>query len=300
VDCIGKRKQIKILRGVNVEYHSMLVAAEEFQVLLPSYDTEYIATLNTVFNNPDVPYEEHRRTGAVREISISYPQLNILAGVQPSYFVSTFPEEAWTTGFARRILMIYAAEGKFQDLFQGGEEPEEGPGWSALLGALSHISNMYGCMSWEPAAAEMLAKWHRAKGPPTPTHSKLVSAVAGTGGMVIREYDVQRALSWLLFAEKRMPDVFREMVGKSDSQIIDELHYMVALEQGGKGKGERLNGTIHPVQTSTVWEFLRQRVPSDKIEKIIVSAERAGIIFHPGGATDLWQAKPITSVRGVE
>ena len=308
VDNLAKARQLKMLKAGNVDYCSLLIAAEEFQVLLPSYDTEYIATLNEVFNNPDMPYVEHRRTGAVKDISIDRPQLNILAGVQPSYFVSTFPEEAWTTGFARRIIMIYALEGKFQELFQDSDDLRESPEWEALRTQLGQISCLYGQCSWEPTGAELLAKWHRAKGPPAPTHSKLVhynnsrtmfviklaivSAVARSGGLVISEYDVQRALSWLLNAEKLMPDVFREMIGKSDSQVIDELHYMMVMEVG-RGKGK-------PLSTAVLWEFLRQRVPSEKIEKILLSAERAGIIFHPGGAQDLWLPKPITSPRGVE
>jgi len=310
VDVIGKSKQFKMLKGVNVSYHSLLIAAEEFQVLLPTYDVEYIATLNTIFNNPDVPYQEHRRTGSVREISIENPQLNILGGVQPSYFVATFPEEAWATGFARRILMIYAAEGKFQDLFQDAQDPRDTGEWIVLRAQLSHISAMYGQCSWEQAGADMLANWHRAKGPPTPTHSKLVhynnsrtmfaiklaivSAVSRTGEIVISEYDVRRALTWLLKAEERMPDVFREMIGKSDSQIIDELHYMMVQEQS------KSKGAPKALPTSALWEFLRQRVPSEKIEKIMLSAERSGVIAHPGGAADLWLAKPITGVRGVE
>lgn len=307
IDALAEAKQTKLVKGANLQYSSLLVAAEEFQVLLPSYDTEFISTLNAIYNNPDIPYEEHRRTGAVKKISIELPQLNILAGVQPAYFVSTFPEEAWSTGLARRIIMIYASEGKFQELFTDGEEPEDSEHWEQLQLQLAQISHLYGCCKWHESAAQLLADWHRAKGPPTPTHSKLlgynnsrtmfaiklaiVSAVARTGQLIISDEDVQRGLSWLLNAERLMPDVFREMIGKSDSQVIDELHYMVIQEQARTRKA---------VPTSLVWEFLRQRVPSEKIDKIVQSALKAGVLFNPGGAPDLWQAKPLSSVRGVE
>lgn len=307
VDALGKAKQFRITKAGNMEYHSMLIAAEEFQVLLPSYDLEYIATLCEVFNNPDIPYEEHRRTGAVREISIERPQLNILGGVQPSYFVATFPEEAWSTGLARRIIMIYASEGKFQDLFTNVEDPKDSPIWTALLTQLGQLSALAGQCTWEASGADVLAKWHREKGPPIPTHSKLtgyknsrtmfaiklsiISAVARSGQLLIAEFDVRRALVWLLAAERLMPDVFREMIGKSDTQVIDELHYMMVMRQAELRK---------PLQTHMLWEFLRQRVPSEKIEKILLSAERSGVLFHPAGAPDLWQAKALTEVRGVE
>lgn len=308
VDSLAKTRQLKMKKEGNIVYNSMQIIAEEFQVLLPNYDTEMIATLNEIFNNPEMPYEEVRRTGSVKEISIENPQLNILAGVQPSYFVSTFPEEAWTTGFARRIIMIYAAEGKFQELFQEDtEEIKDTALWKTLVEQLGQISNMYGQMAWEPAAATKLATWHRAKGPPVPMHSKLthynnsrtmfiiklsiVSAVSRSGAYIITEYDVGRAMTWLLDAEAKMPDVFREMVGKSDTQVIDELHYMVVMEENRGGKA---------LQTKVLWDFLRQRVPSDKIEKILLSAERSGLVFHPADAPDLWRGKPIEKPRGVE
>lgn len=110
----------------------------------------------------------------------------------------------------------------------------------------------------------------------------IVSAVAGTGQLVIRDQDVVRALSWLLAAESKMPDVFREMLGKSDSQVIDEMHYMVTMLYAKTKKA---------VGTTLLWEFLRQRVPSEKIEKILLTAERSGALVHPGGAQDLWVPK---------
>ncbi len=143
VDAIAAASQFKMVKGANIKYHSLLIAAEEFQVLLPHYDEEYIGTLNEIFNNPDAPYEEMRRTGSVKSISIEYPQLNILAGVQPSYFASTFPEHAWSTGLARRIIMVHAAEGKFQDLFQAEtEEIIDGTGWKGLQSKLSSVSGL--------------------------------------------------------------------------------------------------------------------------------------------------------------
>lgn len=308
VDSIAKASQLKLFKGINYKYHSLLIAAEEFQVLLPHYDEEYIGTLNQIFNNPDVPYEEIRRTGSVKEISIENPQLNILAGVQPSYFVSTFPEHAWTTGFARRIIMVYAAEGKFQDLFQSEEdEIVGGATWKTLQNILSKISVLYGQVSWEPNAADKLAQWHRAKGPPAPTHSKLVhynnsrtmfaiklaiiSAISRSQELIITEHDVERALTWLIEAEALMPDVFREMAGKSDASIIDELQFML-LDYKMK---MRKSAT-----TDIIWDFMRQRVPSEKIDKIIQTAERSGVIFHPADAPDLWEAKAIKNPRGVE
>src|SRR5262249_4747742 len=85
-------------------YHSLCVAAEEFSVMLPGYDLEYIGALNKIYNNP-VKHSERRRAASVKELTIEFPQLNILAGVQPGWLGSVFPEEAWSTGLASRMIM---------------------------------------------------------------------------------------------------------------------------------------------------------------------------------------------------
>lgn len=298
VDSLAKAKSVRIVKEGVVTYHSMLVAAEEFEVLLPNYDKEYIATLNYMFNSPDIPYEEIRRTGSVREVKIDLPQLNILAGVQPSYFVSTFPEEAWTTGFARRIIMIYAHETPFQELF--GESHDREDLRQAMLLRLARMSQLYGQMLWDPQGAERIADWHRAKGPPRPEHSKLVhynnsrtmlltklcmvSAISRTGDLVIDDLDVRRGLEWLIAAEKLMPDIFREMIGKSDTQVIEELHlFMTSIWAKNK---------MAPVRGDLVWAFLSQRLPSEKVEKVLMLAERANIIQRVAGTQELWKPVP--------
>lgn len=299
VDWLAKAKSIKLPKfGPPILYHSLLIGAEEFQVLLPNYDQEYIATLNQIFNNPELPYTESRRTGTVKEISIELPQINILAGVQPSYFVSTFPEEAWTTGFARRIIMIYAHEGPFQEAFQIIEEDKVLR--KEITSQLAQMSLLFGQCKWEPEAAERFANWHRLKGPPRPKHTKLahynnsrtmfiaklsiVSAVSRANELVIREVDVNRSLEWLLEAERVMPDIFREMIGRSDSQVIEEM-YLYLLAMYNKEKQKAITG-------DKLRQFLLQRVPHDKVEGLLQAADKANIIGRVAGSEDLWIPKP--------
>lgn len=294
IDRLGKSKNMRQIKGLAdpYVYNTLLIAAEEFQVLLPDYDTEYIATLNEMFNNPAY-YDEERRTGRVQEILIEQPQLNILGGVQPSYFVSTFPEEAWSTGFARRIIMVYANEAPTVELFTNVDEDPVLR--KSMLGQLNHISGMFGQMGWRPAAREALVSWATKSllgGPPFPEHSKLihytnsrlmfavklamVACVARSGGMVIEAADVTRAIGWLVEVEKKMVDVFREMLGKSDSAVMDELHYAVTRLYLAKRQ--------KPVHSEVIYEFLRQRVPSEKVDRIFIIAARSGIIANPDQA----------------
>ena len=286
--------------GSLVTYHSLLVAAEEFGVLLPAYDQEFIANLNKIFNNPS-KYSERRRTGNVRKLDIPLPQLNILAGVSPSYFTGTFPEEAWSTGFARRIIMVYSSETPFKELWSGGGEDEALR--RRVLSRLSHLASLYGPMSWHADAADELASWHRAGkgkgGPPVPTHSKLehynrsrtmhavklaiISAISRTGALVIEHVDVKRAIAWLTFAEVGMPDIFRAMVGRSDVQVMEELHYFVQA-QWAREKQQAVKGEV-------LRKFLMTRIPHDKVESLLEAVDRANIVARVAG-TDTWLPRP--------
>ncbi len=286
--------------GRIVTYHSLLIAAEEFGVLLPSYDQEFIAKINYIFNNPQ-HYSERRRTGTVRKLDIELPQLNLLAGASPSYFVGTFPEVAWSTGLARRIIMIYSSEAPFKELWQSTPDTDELR--ESILQKLSLLAGLYGQVSWTTEAADEIGLWHRSGGgkggQPVPTHSKLehyarsrtmhaiklaiISAVARTCHLVVEAIDVRRAIAWLLEAEALMPDIFRAMVGKSDVQIIEELYYFV--------QAQFARSRSQPVSGETVRRFLTSRIPHDKIESLLAAADRANIVAKIVG-TDTWLPRP--------
>jgi hypothetical protein len=298
LDTLAKAKSIRLVpKGPAITYHSLLVAAEEFQVLLPAFDQEFIGALNSIYNNKPL-HEEARRYGPTRELAIPFPQFNILGGAQPSYFVSTFPEEAWTTGFARRIIMIYSNEVPYKDLFH---EPEIEEALRArVLYRLGQISALFGEMIFSQEAASHLAQWHKSGGPPVPQHSKLahynrsrsmfalklstISGVSRTGKLEIDLIDVKRAIAWLVEAEGLMPDIFREMIGRSDSQIVEELHYYMI----NKFNKERQK----PIISSDIMRFLMMRCPVEKAETIFRMAERANVIARVAGTEDLFVPRP--------
>lgn len=289
------------------KYHSLLIAAEEFSVLLPSYDMEYIGTLNGIWSNPS-EHEETRRHGPKRETKIENPTLNMLGGAQPTWLASLFPEEAWGTGLARRLFMVYSTDTPHRGLFY---EPEIDPNTRRdLLLRLGEFSRLYGQMKWEPEANEMLAKWYDSGSPnmggnPVPQHTKLqhynksrgyfsiklsiIAACSRSNEMIIRAEDVDRALGWMLQAERYMPDIFRAMLGKSDRDVIDEMHTYV---MGKFGKDR------NPVAVEDIRRFMLERVPHDKVEGIIQSAERANLIARVAGTgTDEKPAQYVPKAR---
>jgi hypothetical protein len=304
VDNLGKAKLKRMIPGCppGYSYSSLLVAAEEFGALFPNYDTEFLGTLNKIYNNP-TEHTEERRTGNVRELDIKFPQLNIIGGEQPGRLAEMYPETFWSTGFASRTIMVYSEGLPPTDLFQDVEE--DLPARTRLHEALEYCSKLYGQMRWHPDAAEKLNTWHKAGGPPTPQHTKLahynkrrtnlhapklamLSAISRTGGLLIDPIDVTRAIEWMIEAEASMPDIFRAMAAKSDTVVIEELYYYV---QSVWARQQR-----QPVHVSYMWEFLRSRAPSERIGKIIEVAERAGVFERLGG-TDTYIPRPTLDHR---
>jgi hypothetical protein len=112
----------------------------------------------------------------------------------------------------------------------------------------------------------------------------ICSCVAATGELVIREADVSRAIRWLTEAEALMPDIFRSMIGKSDMQVIEELHFFMSTVWA-KDRGK-------PLHISFMTRFLAERVPSDKIAKIIDVAEKMNVIVRVGGTQDQYIPRP--------
>ena len=290
LDDLVKAKQVFLpTNGPALEYHSMAAFAEEVGVLIPAYDQTFLTRLNALYNNPD-EYSESRRHGPVRELVLKNPQLNLLAGAQPGWMQETLPETAWSGGFTSRLIMVYASESPFRELFM--EENNTTGVKSRLLSQLEQLTRLNGACQLSAEAAARLAEWHRLGGPPAPTHSKLeyyknrrttlhvvklamIAAVSRTKALVIDLEDVDRAIGWLIQAEAVMPDIFRAMVGRSDAQVIEELHfYLTALWRAAK---------LKPIPEEKLFHFLHQRVPSEKVEKIIMIAERSNVIARIAG-----------------
>ena len=284
-----------------IEYHTMLIAASEFGVLVPSHDLEFLSVLNYVYDNPK-SYREERRTMA-RSIDISNPQLVILAATQPGYLAATLPEEAWSMGTTSRLIMVYSGTCKHVPLFSKGENRQEE--FKALAESLGAMSERVGAFQWDADAAKEIERWYLGGCDPVPEHSKLthyngrrilhilklcmISAMSRSPKLRITLLDLTRAKDWLLAAEATMPDIFKEMVSKSDGQVIQEMHFFM-WQIWVKDK--------KPVHESRIINFLSQRVPSEKIHRVIEIAERSNVISRMAG-TQTYTPRPKNS-HGLE
>lgn len=269
-------------------FHSVAVASSEFGVLVPAHDLEFLNVLNDVFDNPS-SFKEKRRVS--KSVDITAPGLNLIAGTQPGYLANLLPEEAWTMGFMSRIIMVYASSTPQVDLFDVVERPPV----AGMQEQLNSLLALYGCGSWTDDAKAEFITWYKGGMKPVPEHSKLanynsrrvlhalklclISAVSRTGKIQIDVPDVLRALAWLHEAERVMPDVFREMVQRSDAQVIADLHFFMWRDW-----------LVHkkPIPIVKIIHFLQAQVPSDKIDRIIETAVRANIIQRVPGENNMF------------
>lgn len=289
IDELVKAERLKIPeKGAPLEFHSLIVAAEEFGVFLSSYDPAFVSTLNDIYNCSDA-FTERRRTGSSKESNITLPVLNILAGVQPGWLATMFPEEAWSLGLTSRMIMIYGAPGEPTSQFVQVQDHRITRG--KIIEALSNLSEMYGPLKWDPEAKQRIDSWQMDRGPDMPTHSKLVSylprrflhavklsmvsSVSRTQRLgYIELVDVNRAIAWLTEAEKVMPDIFRSMLGRSDHEVIEEMYRHLVELYGMSGK--------KPIHQKRLYMFLSQRVPHEKVDGLLDLAQKLNMIESTG------------------
>jgi hypothetical protein len=185
-------------------------------------------------------------------------------------------------GFTQRLLLIYSMERVKTSLF--GDYSARDAQERTLVRSMEALAMQMGQLQWEPKAAEAFSNWHAAGGPPIPDHARLthyvnrrtqfmlklmlISSASRGEAPVVTAFDYERALAWLLAAEDVMPDVFREMVQKSDVHVINELmRFVWQLYLRSKGK------SIHEARLHA---FMAERVPSEKVPHILALAIRAG------------------------
>lgn len=302
VDELDDSTSTRLYKFGTYVYHTLLIGAEEFEVLLPFYDPNFISLFNDLWNVKS-EHIEKRRHGPAKVVTIKNPQIHMLGGAQPSYFVAHFPEEAWTTGLARRTIMIYADSAPLKDPFE--KTPNLNMLKDKILKRLGFISDVYGEVKVGAAARRIMTDWHMSGRAPEPNHSKLaaynttrfeflvklslISSVSRSLDMIIEEFDVKRAMEWLLEAEKFMPDIFRAMIGRSDTQVLEELHRFVYASW---------NRDKSPVRTPRIIEFLSARLPSEKVDRTFQVAQGAGIIARAANTVDSWIPRPKFFMNG--
>lgn len=297
-----EESQRTIVNGTGATIVSPLaIACREFGVLIPKHDAAFLGDLTDIYDNPPI-YSAPRRTS--KSVIIQKPCINILAAATPDFLYDLLPESAWGQGFTSRLLFIYGAHiDKERDIFNKRKELHFG----SLLAKLVEIFNeLQGEFEWSPDAQREMNLWYNSGRKPVPNYGRLVhylgrrdthclkltmiSSVSAEHGLLITKSDFERALHWLLEAEKTMPDVFRAMVQKSDKQLLDDLHWHAYTKYASIARDKR-----KPITEGEMFVFLEDRATSDKIPRLIESAVKSGR-FRRGKYPDEYVPQPLTGV----
>jgi len=271
-------------------YHSAFLAVSELQDLVRDHDTALLGALHSLYDCLPMITEE-RRYRADNPIKIPRGQISLLGGTTPAYIGRTFPAAAWDEGFMARTIIIYSADLIEPDLF-GGDGISDGLDAdlaSDLIGDLRLIGRLNGRFEFSDDAKAAIILWQKTGQMPKPTHPKLehyctrrmrhviklcmIASADRSDDMIIQVEDFQEALGWLHEAEVQMPNIFLEIVGKSDSQVLNELYHFV------KGLWEFPTTKGQAIRRGQIVNFLRSKVPAMQIDKIIDIAVEAELII---------------------
>ena len=303
LDALAASRQTYLISPTEIlTYHSMSIAADELGVLLPAHDLSFMSVMNKLFDNVSL-YKETRRGRDGDDLEMENPQTTLLAGTQPDFLASLLPPEAWGMGFMSRMIMVYEGKAVKTQLFGSKKQPNMKP----LIADLKAIAGLYGEMGFTDEAKDEIIRWHSEGLKPVPEHLKLkhyvqrrilnflklcmVSSVSRSGSMIIEMQDVERARVWLLEAERTMPEIFKDMSGKSDRDVIQDLHgfvWQMYMRPGQDGQPNK-----KPVHHSRIHAFLQNRTPAYNIENIIKTCVAGGILkaygpdlYTPGTTTE--------------
>jgi hypothetical protein len=187
------------------------------------------------------------------------------------------------------MLMVYSSTTPSVPLF--GTYKNQDVLQTALVKKLDETAEYYGEMKWDANAIAEMERWRKDNWAPVPDHPKLanytprrgtifavklamVAAMSRGEELAIRLQDVERARGWLLEIEDLMPQIFRDMIMRSDDQVMEET-FQYTFEIYMK---HRL-----PLASSLILRFLCQRTPAEKAEKILSLMEKSGIFERVAG-----------------
>lgn len=271
------------------EYKTVLIAASEMSVLLAQLEQGFMGVLTHIWDN--LPEFSERKRSKGKSDKIVGPQITIIGGAQPATLMATIPPHSWDQGIMARFIMIYCGDTlpKGKLTIKASADPKLEKARARLQENLTHdldqIGELQGFMQFTPEATDLAEQLHLADFPPLPEHTRLVhynkrrpqlflklcmiSSASAGGSLAITKNDVVRAYGWMLEAEQTMPDVFSSMAGRSDADLLDELHNFVYKLYVHDKK---------PVHRSMIWRFLSGRATSDKINHILNVAVKSGLL----------------------
>jgi hypothetical protein len=287
LDALANAGRGAMLNDRPFDYHFLALSIREMSNFMSKYDLELTGLLTDLFDCPAVN-EEMKRTHNKGKV-IPSPGVSFIMGTATQNLGSTISNEMWGSGFMARVIMVYSADEIIPaDMFS--EIPTDDKLGDAITEGLGRIGEMVGPCSWSPAAREMLHEFRVHQKDGAPIHNRLghyvtrrwlhlaklcmIAALAGQRKHVTAD-DVEQAVGWLLCAEAEMPEIFKDMISHEDGQIHEELRAYLFNLYVKSGRS--------PIHASVLYHFLKSRVSSHNVEKVIAVAVAADYIRRVAG-----------------
>lgn len=296
--------------GHAISYHHCLIISSEFSVTFPGYDLHLMGTLSDWWDNPELTKERKRHLS--EEIVIPKVCCNLLTGIQPEVLAHQFAPAMWRQGFLSRTLFIYEPTAPKLDIL-----PTSKSEWKEWAGGVGITSSAYkdfikDLSTISKASGELdyaedyfdedgFLGWYAGGEEPKPRHPRLrdyntrrvrnlikltmISAIS-RGSMMMHKQDHFRALAWLEDVEKNLDDIFVEISGGDDEDIMHDLHSFII---------RKAKGTKKPIRERELYRFLSGRIPTQRIASFLESMEKAEWIERVATMTPnvtMWQALP--------
>lgn len=293
----AQRAILEPTTGAFEKFNSLAVCAEEFGTFLTAYETEFMSTLNHLYDN--IKYSEKKRS--MKEgIEIVAPQLNLIAATTPSWLGGNLPDTAWSEGFASRLMLVFSAEKIKRHPFEG--EAHNDALEAQLLLELESIHDLFGAIQISEEFAALFLAWYMGDCPPSPEHPKLehylprrhvhflklamIFSISRSSELILSEIDYYEAMNFLLDTEAQMPEIFKAIKYNSDANVIDEVYAFIWQAYAKEKKG---------ISVHRIYRFISERAPSYAVEPILNSMIKSRVILPEsvgGGEGGLNTFKP--------
>lgn len=288
LDALAENARGAVIEGRPFDYHFMAIAISELSNFMPKYDESLAGILTDLFDCPAINEEKKRSHDKGKPIP--FPGISMLAGTATKNLGRTVSDAAWGSGFMARVIMVYSADEIVpDDMFapiEGNEEIAQ-----ALVAGLSAVGQMKGPMEWDPEARALIKTFRKNQKDGAPLHNRLehyvtrrwlhltklcmVAALANQT-MVVDETHFNMAFEWLLAAEFQMPEIFKDMQGHEDGEVLEEMRSQFYAIH---------TMTKRPIAAQALHAFLSKRTASHNVQRMVQIAEAAGYFNRVAGTS---------------
>ena len=255
------------------KFNSLLVAVNEFSVLMPVPDPIMQAVLSDLY---DCHAFGQRRRSLPEPIKLDKPQVNLIGATQPSTLNQIIPAGSWDQGFASRIIFVYSDNQIKTSIWD--TKPNSKNEYAILQEDLRVIGKLYGPVLFDEDVKHMVDEWDKDVSKVKPIHPQLkyyndrrlvhllklcvIISMSRNNELSVNAEDFIWALNTLQEVEIVMPKMFPAMQLNGDDRIIQETWYAAI-------KKYRDNGSKGYISQEAVINFIKKRTPAYNVRNIL-------------------------------